>query len=84
MRSKLKTAVATLTFVFAFALVGSPSAPAAKVVPTVGGVAHAYAPCDTLFWNMMSAANAYLRSGTAHDYDEMIAAFRDWVHHCGA
>ena len=83
MRLKWKTAVATLTFAIAFALVGAPAAPVAKMVPTVGGVAHAYAPCDVLLWNMMAAASAFLLTGSAHDYQEMIAAYRDWVHHCG-
>ena len=80
---KCKTAVATLTFAIAFALVGSPSAPVAKVVPTVGGVAHAYAPCDVLLWNMLRTAATFLRTRTEYDYQEMLQAYRDWVHHCG-
>lgn len=84
MRLKWKTAVATLTFAIAFALVGSPSAPVAKVVPTVGGVAHAYAPCDVLFWNMVLASMAYMRDDSTENYEALRDAYRDWIHHCGA
>ena len=68
----------------AFALVGTPSAPVAKVVPTVGGVAHAYAPCDVFIWNMIIASVAYARSGHANDLAAMLAAYRDWFDHCSA
>ena len=68
----------------AFALVGTPSAPVAKVVPTVGGVAHAYPPCDVLFWNMIIASVAYAPSGHANDLAAMLAAYRDWFDHCSA
>ena len=80
---KCKTAVATLTFAIAFALVGSPSAPVAKVVPTVGGVAHAYAPCDALFWGMIWAAQAHAWNPTFDNLVAMIRAYREWYDHCG-
>lgn len=82
MRSKLKTAVATLMFAIAFTLVGSPSAPLAKVVPTVGGVAHAYAPCDLLLWNIAWAAADYMRDPTYEHLERLRQAHRDWVYHC--
>ena len=82
MRLKLKTVVATLTFALAFALVGSPSAPVAKVVPTVGGVAHAYAPCDMLLWNMMRAAQAYARYRDEYHLAELQRAAADFFDHC--
>ena len=80
---KCKTAVATLTFAIAFALVGSPSAPVAKVVPTVGGVAHAYAPCDALFWNMMLASTNYALNPNFSNLLDFIRAYREWYDHCG-
>ena len=82
MRLKWKTAVATLTFAIAFALVGSPAAPVAKMVPTVGGVAHAYAPCDLLIWHIAWAAADYARMPTVDNFVRWQQAIEDWVYHC--
>ena len=84
MRSKLKTVLATLSLTLAFALVGSPAAPVANLVPTVGGVAYAYAPCDSLFWDVVFAAAAYARDRSDQNHEALRRAISEYFHHCSA
>ena len=55
---KLRSVWAGLTA--AFILFGTPSAPGANVLPTVGGDAHAYT-CALEFMDMLIALDFYLR-----------------------
>lgn len=59
--SKLKQGLGA--FVLAFALFGMPNAPGSAFVPTVGGNAHAYAPCASEYTAMQVAWNDANRWG---------------------
>ncbi len=61
--SKLKRRLAVP--VLAFCLFGLPNAPGSALVPTVGGDAHAYAPCSM---EAAAASNAAADHGAATDW----------------
>ena len=81
---QLKKVLAPLVFMTAFALAGSPSAPLATSVPTVGGTAHAYAPCYYLRWNMLYTAAVWDMTRQDWAYDEMVIAYSEYYDHCGS
>ena len=63
-RVKVKSLVMAVAFVAAIGLFGTPVAPGTSVVPTVGGVAEAYAPpCLNEFLNMKRAWDYYYSYG---------------------
>ena len=80
---QLKKVLAPLVFVTVFALAGSPSAPLATAVPTVGGDAHAYAPCEYLFWQVQEAMIVYVHDPSYVNLGAVVQAARDYFDHCG-
>ena len=81
---RLKKAFASLVVAGALALVSAPTTPLAKLVPTVGGVAHAYAPCQYLGWRMTVAVAVWMNYPSDINHSMMIAAINEYFDHCGA
>ena len=81
---QLKKVLAPLVFTTAFALAGSPSAPLATAVPTVGGNAHAYAPCAYLLLQMQGATFRWKADPSFRNFDAMVEAVWDYYDGCVA
>ena len=60
---KMKPLLAAFAFALAFGLFGTPAAPGTSVVPTVGGVAAAYAPCSYEYMTMQVAWDYFMSDG---------------------
>lgn len=77
---RLKSALAAATFVIAFGLFGAPNAPVGNLVPTVGGEAHAYAPCQDLYLIMHQAIAAYFANPNWRTLADLHDAITNFFH----
>ena len=76
---KTKSLIAGFVFVLAFALAGTPDAPVTSIVPTVGGVASAYAPpCNAELLAMQTAWANYQRGDGNWAYLIYLSAVWDY------
>ena len=86
-----KSILAATLFGAAILLVGAPSSPVSVSVPTVGGPAEAYAPCNVLAANAAywTAEHEWWHTNDPTDprhidaYDAMVEAIADYMWHCG-
>ena len=77
---RLRTVLAAVTFVIAFGLFGAPNAPVGNLVPTVGGAAHAYAPCQDVYLIMHQAIAAYFADPNWRTLAELHDAITKYFH----
>ena len=76
---KTKSLIAGFVFALAFALAGTPNAPVTSIVPTVGGVASAYAPpCTAELLAMQTAWAYYQEDKGPRAYGRYIVAVWDY------
>lgn len=76
---KLRLSSDALVFAAAVGLFGLPNAPIGSIVPTVGGQAHAYAPCSSEYLAMHLAIQAYFAAPSWQTMLDMQCAIRDFL-----